>query len=69
MEEQCRETIYNYADEETQMNAALTGEHAEYVKLVISLIRGDYHGQVRQGATSYVISDDIAQILQEECPW
>jgi hypothetical protein len=69
MDEQCREAIYNYADEETQMNAALFGEHKEYVELVITLIRGDYHGQVKSGATEYVISDNIAEILQAECPW
>lgn len=69
MEEQCRATIYAYADEETQMNAALFGEHKEYVEMVITLIRGDFHGQLKSGATEYIISDDIAFLLQEECPW
>lgn len=69
MEEQCRETIYNYVDEETQMNAALTGEHLEYVQLVLQLMRDAYHEQVAAGATEFTVSDEIAVLLTEECPW
>lgn len=69
MEEQCREAIYSYVDEETQMNAALTGEHKEYVTLVITMLRHLYHEHLLSGATEFVIPDDTAAFLQQECPW
>jgi hypothetical protein len=69
LEEQCRDAIYAYADEETQMNAALTGEHKLYVSLVLQLMRDAYHEQSAAGATEYTVSDEIAAFLQAECPW
>ncbi len=69
MEEQCKQAIYAYVNEQTQLNAVLFGEHTEYVQLVIKLIRADYHGQVNSGANEYVITNNIADILSAECPW
>ena len=69
MEEQCREAIYNYVDEECQMNAALNGEHLDYVKLVLQLMRDEFKAQLMSGATEFVVLDQIALTLTDECPW
>ena len=69
LEQECKEVIYNYVDEETQMNAALTGEHKEYVTLCISLLRLHYAQLLSEGATTFTVSDDIAVLLTQECPW
>ncbi len=69
LQESCKETIYNYVDEETQLNAALTGEHLEYVQMVIALLRAEYAQQEIDGKTTFTVPDGIAQMLQEECPW
>lgn len=66
---ECQEAIYNYVDEETQRNAALTGEHLQYVLLVLQLMRDSYHTQVAAGATTFTVPEDIALVLTEECPW
>ena len=69
MEQQCREAIYSYVDEETQMNAALTGEHKEYVTIVLQLLRDCYHEQVNAGVTEFTVPDAIHEYLTVECPW
>ena len=69
MKQQCKDAIYNYVDEETQRNAALTGEHKEYVLLVLQLLRDEYHYQVESGATEFTVPDSINLILTDECPW
>ncbi len=69
MKEECRAAIYGYADEETQRNAALTGEHAVYVLLVLQLLRDQYHAQIANGATSYMVPPDIDAILTSERPY
>ena len=66
---ECRDAIYNYVNEETQRNAALTGEHKEYVTMVIHLLRHEYAMQVDAGATTFEVPDAIAVLLSEECPW
>tara|TARA_R110002051_G_scaffold306858_1_gene377659 strand:+ start:293 stop:502 length:210 start_codon:yes stop_codon:yes gene_type:complete len=69
MKTECRDAIYNYADEITQRDAALTGEHKEYVCLVLQLLRDQYHEQVDAGETTFTVPDDIAVLLTDECPW
>ena len=69
MKEQCKQAIYSYVDAETQLNAALTGEHKEYVALCISLLRLHYTQLLSEGATTFTVSDDIAVVLTNECPW
>lgn len=69
MEEQCRQAILSYVSEETQRNAALFGEHIEYVQLVITLLRDEYHKQVVEGATEFVVPPSIAQTIIDERPW
>jgi len=66
---QCQDAIYNYVDEQTQRNAALTGEHKEYVLLVLQLLRDEYHYQVESGATEFLVPDSINLILTDECPY
>ena len=66
---ECKNAIYHYADEEAQRNAALTGEHIEYVNLVLTLFRDSYREQNLAGATTFTIDPLIASLLEEECPW
>lgn len=61
--------ILEYASEEMQRNAALFGEHAEWVTTVITLIRDDYHAQARSGAEEYTLSSDIQTYLDANKPW
>jgi hypothetical protein len=69
MRNQCQQAIYSYADEQCQRNAALTGEHAEYVRLVLQLLRDEYKVQVTAGATEFTVPEGIHELLTQECPW
>ncbi len=69
MEEQCRQAILAYANDEMQRNASLLGEHKEYVTLVLKLFRDDYHNQVNQGATEYIVPKHITDYLDSIKPW
>lgn len=69
MENQCKQAILSYVSEETQRNAVLFGEHSEYVKLVITLLRDEYHNQVAAGATEFVVPAGIDQTIIDERPW
>jgi len=66
---ECRDAIYNYVNEETQRNASLTGEHKEYVLLVLQLLRDAYREQLAAGATSFVVAPELESILTEIRPW
>ena len=66
---ECQAAIFNYADADTQRNAALTGEHKDYVMLVLQLLRDAYREQKANGDTTFVVPDDTAVFLTEECPW
>lgn len=66
---ECRDAIYSYANEEMQRNAALTGEHKEYVNLVLTLLRDSYKEQNLAGATTFTIPPEIVSILDEASPW
>lgn len=69
MKEQCKQAIYSYVDAETQLNAALTGEHSEYVALVLQLMRDAYREQVADGETTFTVGEAIHELLTNECPW
>jgi len=69
MKEQCKQTIYSYVDAETQLNAALTGEHSEYVALVLQLMRDAYREQVANGETTFTVAPEAHEYLTQECPW
>lgn len=69
MEEQCKNKILEYANEEMQRNAVLFGEHAEYVKVVITLLRDEYHRQVEAGETTFTVPTEITTTLNSLRPW
>ena len=69
MEDQCKQAILSYVSEETQRNAALFGEHVQYVQLVITLLRDEYRKQVAEGATEFVVPPSINQTIIDERPW
>jgi len=69
IESECQTAIYSYASKETQSNAALTGEHKDYVLLVLILMRDLYREQVANGNATFTIPDETATLLTSECPW
>lgn len=69
MKEQCKQAIYSYVDAETQMNAALTGVHSQYVTLVIQLLGEAYREQVSAGETVFTVPTGIDTFLTSRCPW
>ncbi len=64
-----RNKILEYASQEMQTNAVLFNEHIEWVTTVITLIRDDYHAQVKAGAEEFVLSSDIQTYLDNNKPW
>ena len=66
---ECREAIYSYADEEMQRNAALDGEHIEYVKLVLTLLRDSYREQSLAGKETFTIDPETIDLLDKMRPW
>jgi len=69
MKTQCRDAIYSYADAEAQINAAISGDHKEYVQLVLALLRDQYHVQVNNGDTNFIVPDFLVELLNAERPW
>ncbi len=69
LEEGCKAAIMSYANEEMQRNAALFGEHLEYITLVLTLLRDSYRSQKEDGATEFVIHSDIATLLDDHKPF
>ena len=69
MNEQCKTIILSYADEQMQRNAAITGEHKTYVNVVLTLIRDEYHTQVNNGASEFVLPSSISSTLDGMKPW
>jgi hypothetical protein len=69
MKEQCKQAIYSYVDAETQLNAALTGEHSEYVAIVLQLMRDAYREQLAAGETTFTVAEEVDTFLTNECPW
>jgi len=69
LQTECQAAIFNYVDADTQRNAALTGEHKDYVMLVLQLMRDQYAIQKAEGLTTFTVPDFIALTLTEECPW
>jgi len=71
MKIECRDTIYRYASTERQLSAALTGEHKDYVMIVLQLLKDEYHRQVEEGNTSFIFEADskIALTLETMTPW
>jgi hypothetical protein len=69
LETQCQDAIFSYANADTQRNAALTGEHKEYVLLVLQLLRDQYKMQRDAGATEFVVPTQTSEYLTEQRPW
>jgi len=69
LEEGCKAAIMSYANEEMQRNAALFGEHLEYVTWVLRLFRDEYHHQRIIGNTEFVVPDYIDEYLASMKPF
>lgn len=69
MKEQCKQAVFQYANEEMQRNAILFGEHKDYVITVLQLFRDEYKKQVNEGSTEFVTPLHITEILDQMKPW
>lgn len=67
MEQQCKDKILEYAPWERQHNAALFGEHVDYITIVVKIFRDHYHHLQDQGATEW--TDPDTTWLDENKPY
>ena len=67
MKQQCENKILEYAPIFRQHNAALLGEHRDYVSTVIAIFRGHYRMLKADGATEW--SDPDTTWLDENKPY
>jgi len=65
----CQTAIHRWATPETQSNAALLGEHTEFVKTVIKMYRDRYHHLVQTGATEWSDDATLEAYISDICPW
>lgn len=65
----CKTAIHRWATPETQANASLFGEHADFVRLVIQSYRAHYLHLVQTGATEWSDDEKIEAYLAQVCPW
>ena len=65
----CESAIYNYAPQIRQTNAALLGEHSDYVGIVLLLLRDHYHALKEAGETEWSIPDYMVTTLEEMKPY
>ncbi len=65
----CQAAIYSYAPQQKQTNAALFGEHKEYVGVVLTLLRDHYHALSDAGETEWTVPEQITQTLNELKPY
>lgn len=66
---ECKSTILGYLPVEVQLNAALSGEHREYVEAVLILLRDLYRNLNESGATSYVVPSETHTLIMDLRPW
>ena len=69
LEEGCKAAIMSYANEEMQRNAALLGEHSDYVTMVLTILRDLYRSQKEDGATEFVVPVELEQYLDSMKPF
>ena len=69
MKTECMASIYSYASQERQNNAALTGEHLPYVSVVLTLLRGHYHQLLDGGVSEWSIPDYMVETLNSMKPY
>jgi hypothetical protein len=69
MEEQCKNVILSYCNEDMQRNAILLGEHEDYVKLCLKIIRDQYRRDTEAGLTNFILSDEATTFLDSIKPW
>lgn len=69
LETECKESIHYFAPVEKQNNAALFGEYADYIKIVITLHRDEYDQHKQRGDTSFSLSSHARGLLEKLCPY
>ena len=68
MRDDCQASIETYAPAYRQRNAALLGEHADYIKIVLTLLRDHYHVLEAAGETVWSVPAQINQTLIDMRP-
>lgn len=65
----CEAAIYSYASQQRQTNAALFGEHLDYVLFAVSGLKAHYHVLKEEGETEWSIPDDLKAQLDADKPY
>ena len=68
MRDDCQASIETYAPAYRQRNAALLGEHADYVGIVLQLLRDHYHVLEAAGETVWSVPAQIDATLTDMRP-
>ena len=68
MRDDCQASILGYAPAYRQRNAALLGEHADYVGIVLQLLRDRFHELEAAGETVWSVPAQIDQTLTDMRP-
>jgi hypothetical protein len=69
MEKDCELEILKYAPYFRQSNAALYGEHKDYIDIVLKVMRDHYQYLTESGATDWSVTDQITNTLTEMKPY
>jgi len=70
MKQECENAILQYAPIIRQINAAIDGEHKEYVAIVIKLHRDHYRNLAEAGASEWTeLPEAVIQWLNENKPY
>lgn len=70
MKQECENAILEYAPVIRQLNAAIDGEHREYVLAVLAFHRTHYQKLVESGATEWTdLPSEQIQWLNENRPY
>ena len=68
MRSACQASLLTYAPDYRQRNAALLGEHADYIKIVLTLLRDHYHALVASGETVWSVPAHLNETLMDMRP-
>ncbi len=70
LEEQCRDRIIDLVPMIRQVNAALFGEHEDYIKVTLTLLKNHFYALEQAGATSWTDPDaDIMAWINDNRPY
>jgi len=65
----CEASIFSFAPQIRQNNAAISGEHSDYVGIVLILLRENYQKLKSDGETEWSIPANVAETLNSMKPY